>query len=629
MLPWADIKEYAAVDPSNARLRSLAADVIDNGAWKLLWLLPALPYYRLGGPFSDPQLASFTKRLVFSTWQIVPKAIATLLSYEAERRMIKLLDPQAKNTAAARKQLRPLLRFTRSQGRLTGMPVLGLMYPSLYLSQKFSVLGLRSSDAQLLPVDDVVRKIASQIEPDLREITKQARPSDRPDESWYWAAPVLLDLRHFEESTRGWFDCPNLAEIWAGQSDGSLSESGGAADEDGPSSDSGWSDHVAEVAKLLDKKIVLGTPPKDLAMVLAQIAVAGPAVAALRSFYPLAGPAFRDDLLPDLMDGAARIGWAIRSLFNAPESIALVRGMNAQEPYWRRVLEYCLNGCLQAVFDEYAHVAWEINGFNSKDFSEAIGEMASHMSDVISLRTAVPRADDIRATVDGTIAITSQPLRTRFAMRFDNERGEDGRETHRRETVRQAFNSPFWPFVLATTSVGQEGLDFHTYCHAVVHWNLPSNPVDLEQREGRVHRYKGHAVRKNVATSFGKSFQTDSGSDPWTWMFSAAVAERKGHSDLVPFWVYPIENGAAIERHVPVLPLSRDWDRLPSLKNSLAIYRMVFGQPRQEDLLNYLLSRVPKERLLQEMDSLRIDLSPPKSAPIPPQGVDACLVRKG
>ena len=52
--------------------------------------------------------------------------------------------------------------------------------------------------------------------------------------------------------------------------------------------------------------------------------------------------------------------------------------------------------------------------------------------------------------------------------------------------LRRAFNSPFWPFVLTSTSVGQEGLDFHLYCHAVVHWNLPSNPVDLEQREGRV-----------------------------------------------------------------------------------------------------------------------------------------------
>ena len=30
--------------------------------------------------------------------------------------------------------------------------------------------------------------------------------------------------------------------------------------------------------------------------------------------------------------------------------------------------------------------------------------------------------------------------------------------------VREAFNSPFQPFVLATTSVGQEGIDFHWWC---------------------------------------------------------------------------------------------------------------------------------------------------------------------
>jgi hypothetical protein len=43
-------------------------------------------------------------------------------------------------------------------------------------------------------------------------------------------------------------------------------------------------------------------------------------------------------------------------------------------------------------------------------------------------------------------------------------------------------------------SVGQEGLDIHHYCHAITHWNLPANPVDLEQREGRIHSYKAHAV---------------------------------------------------------------------------------------------------------------------------------------
>ena len=100
--------------------------------------------------------------------------------------------------------------------------------------------------------------------------------------------------------------------------------------------------------------------------------------------------------------------------------------------------------------------------------------------------------------------------------------------------------SPFRPFVLASTSVGQEGLDFHTWCHRVVHWNLPSNPVDLEQREGRIHRYKGHAVRKNIAERFGlrSLLEWDNKGDPWVFMFDRAVEARApGMNDIVPYWV--------------------------------------------------------------------------------------------
>ena len=82
---------------------------------------------------------------------------------------------------------------------------------------------------------------------------------------------------------------------------------------------------------------------------------------------------------------------------------------------------------------------------------------------------------------------------THFALAFgedvSREAGPDGDDAKmRKSVVREAFNSPFWPFILATTSVGQEGLDFHLYCRDVLHWNLPSNPVDLEQREGRINR---------------------------------------------------------------------------------------------------------------------------------------------
>jgi hypothetical protein len=59
--------------------------------------------------------------------------------------------------------------------------------------------------------------------------------------------------------------------------------------------------------------------------------------------------------------------------------------------------------------------------------------------------------------------------------------------------------------------------------------------------------------------------------------------------------------------------LSRDTSRYVRLKDSLAIYRMVFGQPRQEDLLEYLRKHVPEEKLEEIREELTIDLSPPSS----------------
>jgi len=169
--------------------------------------------------------------------------------------------------------------------------------------------------------------------------------------------------------------------------------------------------------------------------------------------------------------------------------------------------------------------------------------------------------------------------------------------------------------VLATTSVGQEGLDFHPYCHAVVHWNLPTNPVDLEQREGRVHRYKGHAVRKNLARAYALPTLIalmDTEPDVWMVLFELARSKRAdGANDLTPFWIYPLEGGARIERHVPALPLSRDQLNLETLQRSLAVYRMVFGQNRQEDLLTYLVAHFSPEKLQVLMDELRVDLGPP------------------
>jgi hypothetical protein len=217
---------------------------------------------------------------------------------------------------------------------------------------------------------------------------------------------------------------------------------------------------------------------------------------------------------------------------------------------------------------------------------------------------------DVPVVANGAITIDRERLRGRFAVPFGDLRGADDQRLMRAGQVTEAFNSPFWPFVVASTSVGQEGLDFHLYSHAVVHWNLPSNPVDLEQREGRVHRFKGHAVRKNLATQFAGEVAS-AGGDPWDRMFELAAEARAPHeTEITPYWVYPLDGGARVERHVPMLPFSREVGRYERLKRSLAAYRLAFGAPRQEELVSYLSHRYDADELAHLSETLRVDLGP-------------------
>lgn len=60
-----------------------------------LWVPPSKPYYALQGAYRDS--ADFSKVLVFSAWEMVPRMIGALISYEAERRTVGRLNGMAKN----------------------------------------------------------------------------------------------------------------------------------------------------------------------------------------------------------------------------------------------------------------------------------------------------------------------------------------------------------------------------------------------------------------------------------------------------------------------------------------------------------------------------------------------------
>jgi hypothetical protein len=603
------LRNLEAVDLPNARIRAMQADTIDRGTWRMLWVPPCMPAYELSGAYAGQEAIGFTKQLVFSAWRMVPRALATLLSHAADHRAVVAFEgARGKSSTGASRWPSPLLRFQLEAGeRLTGMPLFALIFPSLTLAtfdphrsaaRQLAAGGvLPSADEVLADIEQTIAKRLSAL------ATAKTRDGDQADERWYWMAPLMFDLKEAPQQTRAWLRQRDLAGIWSGIS----------TEEDDQAH---WSTHVERFIAAPDEGATLGPMPSDLARVLAEMALGGPAIVAYRAFGRMIPQ--RDEATEILVrNEAASIGWAMRNLYNLPESIVIVRAIADTEPYWRRVLQYGVEGGLQAVFDEYAHVLRESLGLASAPSADIVQGVGEAIRGALGLRAGAVGVDEFSVDDAGTgVSITTSRLRSRFAMPFADARSEDAGgaadgEVTRMEKVREAFNSPFWPFVLISTSVGQEGLDFHPYCHAVVHWNLPSNPVDLEQREGRVHRYKGHAVRKNVASAFGRQALTSEDSDPWSTVFALAQEGRPdGASDMVPYWVYPIEGGAKIERKVPALPLSRELLRMADLRRTLALYRLVFGQPRQEDLIEYLSSRFEGEELKRVCTELRVDLSP-------------------
>ena len=90
-------------------------------------------------------------------------------------------------------------------------------------------------------------------------------------------------------------------------------------------------------------------------------------------------------------------------------------------------------------------------------------------------------------------------------------------------------------------------------------------------------------------------------------MFGTAdrAARITAESDLVPLWIAPGKH--RVQRYVPLLPYSREVEMFHRLKRQLAAYRVVFGQPRQEEMMTLL------DQSDLEVESLRewaIDLTP-------------------
>ncbi|TGU46793.1 DEAD/DEAH box helicase [bacterium M00.F.Ca.ET.152.01.1.1] len=573
MLDHARLDAYEPLDPANGRMRGVMDDVFGDGLDQNLWIPPSLPYY--GPARQEPPL---TKALIFSSWSMVPDAIAAILSYEAERRMGV---GEAGQRYFGHVRPRPI-QFRQDQGRLVAMRAMHLIYPSPTLARHADPLAIFAEHPEALSVEGMRKAVADRLRGSVDALAQ--RTGDVADgRDWEWAAPAVIDAMAGAKSVP-WLTSPfGLATL---------------------GHEEGFKEHVAELHSATVNRN-FGPVSETIIDLLVDVALGSPAVRALRALRRIAPDLDWDD--PRLLKAANQIAWGFRTLFNQHDAVALLR-KDDDDRYWHRVLTYGAEHNIQAVLDEYVHYLVDAEGLGARPSVDRIAGVSKAIADALSIRPSQIDVED--PTVDGdTIVINKFQMRGRFAMRLADYKDEEGGAA-RLGNVRDAFNSPFRPFALATTSVGQEGLDFHPYCYRLYHWNLPGNPVDLEQREGRVHRFKGHAIRLNLAhrqidVVRGRGSMLD---DPWKKMFDAARAETDIDTDLIPYWIY--EGPVRVERRVPMLPFSREVRRLEWLKRSLTVYRLAFGQPRQEDLLEYLHSLLGTDTAAEDLAELQIHLEP-------------------
>lgn len=587
MLSRKNVESYQTIDSINGRLRMLIEGEKKKKAWKLLWLPPSLPYTKPQPPFSECR--EVTKSLIFSAWKVVPQTIAALCSYETEREVIKQSNNRI-NYSELYTSEKPLLKFaTDENSHPNNMTTLSLLYPCPSLASCVDpITWAAESEDNLSSPSTIIKQTAREIELKLNELHTETRvsQSNQPDARWHWAALALLDKADNNEAAH-WL------ETWE------KSESGEEEEHSDKHSEEGFRHHVERLKEAFDEDFKLGQRPQDLARILAELTLGSPAICAVRALRRIAPELSFDN--PALLSAASKVASGFRSLFSAPVNQLLIRGIfKDNKPYWQHTLRYAIAGNLQAVLDEYFHVLYESLGLFNSSAEEAVENIASEAYNALTLKASSFSVDEIKveeaaAGQDKNQPIDSYKMRCKYALPFGAIRDDNNAVLVRAAGVRNAFNSPFRPFILATTSVGQEGLDFHSYCHRVWHWNLPSNPVDLEQREGRVQRYKGHAVRKNVARRFGREAgRNETGkmaeSDIWQRMFHLARNARAPDlNDLQPYWIFEsLDDPVYIERIVPMLPYSRECNILQRLKQNLAVYRLAFGQPRQEDFLSWL-----------------------------------------
>lgn len=541
----------------SAKLRALS-DIVPTDALALPWILPSLPWWNPAGPWA--KVAQPQKMLIFSRFRATPQSVAALVSLEVERKFVG-----GRNIRYVEAWKKRHLNPKPNQG-----PTLALFHPSPFLIRAVDPLDVRSGAS----IRQVRARVRQQIIRALPASIAGEAPNKRDNRrrKSAWAVLAAIEAAQKQPHARE-FAAIQKAWAWAAPKDAALQSLLRLRQEAEPIS---WISEW-ELDALVD------------------MALGAPGVVAGRALYRH---------LPELFDYTnqhyrklVRLCWTkLRTYLDRPVFWSVLPGDDATTKYQRA----CVEGCLEAVLDEHFWLR--------KSKVGAIG-LVDDLSGALSANVGTfgfqgqAQWEKIRIRCHAAVPFGGTESE---ALRKEQDDGDQG--PARSEEIRSAFNTPFWPHVLATTSVGQEGLDFHSWCDRIGHWDLCSSPVDLEQREGRVQRFGGLAVRRPLADQLGKDGLAEARrnrTSPWDSVAARAnEAFKNDETGLTPWWTLP---GAEIKRHIFALPQSRDIDRFTKLKTQRLLYRVALGQPDQEDLVELLANDDPE--VMQILQGLTLNLS--------------------
>ncbi len=528
----------------NVRFRRLLA-AFPPELLALPWAPPSMPWWPLRGPWNqqDASQRGLEKALLFSEYRATPRSIAGLMSFAVEDWVARQRGWQNAKKVNKQSFLSP-----------KSVSVVVLFHPSLWLAESVDPVSCKNRSAKSL-LAHAARSIRECL-PETVQFESRSR-RHRP----LWRVVPMLE----RAAGRG----PTLRALWREAVGNDFNGQVGRA--------------LArmEVAAAHDAEPTLS--PAEVAD-LAWFALSSPGVVLLRSLRRNWSEATTDSSLTSITD----LSWnGLRLYLDRPWFVGRLMKGRAVSGYPEAIQRAVIEGNLESVLDEHF---WLPDPDHDEWMSTKRKRGRLHaLRDTLGIRSAPvkvfspghPRRASLNLAAHAVLPLTDTAAQTATGA-VTKLRADD---------LRQAFNTPFWPHVLCTTSVGQEGLDFHQWCRCIVHWDLCASPVDMEQREGRIDRFKSLAVRRALAEKLKSE-----GGDTWQALEKGA-GRLTDKSGLSPWWIL---DGARMEKWFFDPPSSEERAKKERLRRLRELYRLVLGLPHSHDMLARLDAMALSNEMIRE-----------------------------